>query len=131
MTTDQINVSLFDEVKKLQDENALLEKRIELLRKALVGLIGAETKEELENMEQVMRLVPGIEADKIAAINAIHALLSEPDTQAMPSASSPSSLALMFDGRMRCDLTSIEDRIFENLLDGGNLRIRDGKIFIP
>lgn len=53
------------------------EARIERLRKALAGLIGAETKEELEAMEMVMRSVPGIEADKIAAINAIHALLSE------------------------------------------------------
>jgi hypothetical protein len=53
------------------------EARIERLRKALTGLIGAETKEELEAMEAAMRMMPGIEADKIAGINAIHALLSE------------------------------------------------------
>ncbi len=53
------------------------ESRIERLRKALAGLIGAETKEELEAMEVVMRMMPGIEADKIAGINGIHALLSE------------------------------------------------------
>lgn len=53
------------------------EARIERLRKALSGLIGAETKEELEAMEAAMRMMPGIEADKIAGINAIHALLSE------------------------------------------------------
>lgn len=53
------------------------EARIERLRKALAGLIGAETKEELEAMEAAMRMMPGIEADKIAGINAIHALLSE------------------------------------------------------
>ena len=53
------------------------EARIERLRKALSGLIGAETKEELEAMEMAMRMMPGIEADKIAGINAIHALLSE------------------------------------------------------
>lgn len=53
------------------------EARIERLRKALAGLIGAETKEELEAMETAMRMMPGIEADKIAGINAIHALLSE------------------------------------------------------
>ena len=61
------------------------EARIERLRKALAGLIGAETKEELEAMEMVMRSVPGIEADKIAAINAIHALLSEANDQAVPN----------------------------------------------
>ena len=56
------------------------EARIERLRKALAGLIGAETKEELEAMEAAMRMMPGIEADKIAGINAIHALLSEVNT---------------------------------------------------
>lgn len=45
-----------------------------LLRKALSGLVGAETKEELEKMEATMRLMPAPEADKIAALNAIHAL---------------------------------------------------------
>jgi hypothetical protein len=58
---------------------ALAENRakvIEQLRSALAGLIGAETKEELEAMEAAMRIMPGIEADKIAGISAIHALLS-------------------------------------------------------
>jgi hypothetical protein len=45
------------------------------LRKALSDLVGATTKEELETMELVLRTTPGIEQDKIAAINAIHALL--------------------------------------------------------
>jgi len=45
------------------------------LRKALADLVGASTKEELESMEVTLRLVPGIEQDKIVAINAIHALL--------------------------------------------------------
>jgi len=58
------------------------ESRIERLRKALSELIGAETKEELEAMEAAMRMMPGIEADKIAGINAIHALLSEVNAQA-------------------------------------------------
>lgn len=57
------------------------EERIERLRKALSGLIGAETKEELEAMEVAMRIMPGIEADKIAGINAIHALLAEVTNQ--------------------------------------------------
>ena len=53
------------------------EARIERLRKALAGLIGAETKEELETMEALMRAMPGIDSDKIVSINAIHALLDE------------------------------------------------------
>jgi len=51
------------------------EKHIEKLRKALIGLIGVETTEELKAMEISLRLVPAPEADVIAAINAIHALL--------------------------------------------------------
>ena len=45
------------------------------LRKALADLVGASTKEELEIMEVALRSAPGIEQDKIVAINAIHALL--------------------------------------------------------
>jgi len=45
------------------------------LRKALADLVGASTKEELEAMEVTLRLLPGIERDKIVAINAIHTLL--------------------------------------------------------
>lgn len=45
------------------------------LRKALADLVGASTKEELKQMELAMRSMPGIEQDKIVAINAIHALL--------------------------------------------------------
>lgn len=49
---------------------------IALLRKALAGFIGAETKEELEKMESAMRLMPMPEADKAVSVNAIHALLA-------------------------------------------------------
>jgi hypothetical protein len=53
------------------------EARIEKLRKALVGLVGAETKEELEVMLSTTRVMPGIEEDRVVAINAIQALLDE------------------------------------------------------
>ena len=46
------------------------------LRAALVGLIGVDGKDDLEQMEGVMRLMPGIDEDKIASVNAIHALLA-------------------------------------------------------
>lgn len=56
-------------------ENA--SERIELLRKALAGVIGAETKEELEGMVKVMKIMPTPHADMVVGINAIEALLSE------------------------------------------------------
>ena len=49
---------------------------IALLRAALIGLIGGETKAELEGMELAMRAIPAPEADKAVSINAIHALLA-------------------------------------------------------
>jgi hypothetical protein len=45
------------------------------LRRALIGLIGAETPDELSQMEAAMRLMPAPEADKAVSLNAIHALL--------------------------------------------------------
>lgn len=49
---------------------------ISLLRKALIGLIGAETRKELEPMEAMVRALPAPEQDKAVSINAIHALLA-------------------------------------------------------
>ena len=53
------------------------EEKIKKLREALVELIGAETKEELEAMEAMMRtqILPAPNKDIIKAINAIHTLL--------------------------------------------------------
>jgi len=45
------------------------------LRSALTGLVGAETREELEQMEVVMRMMSAPAEDKAASIDAIHALL--------------------------------------------------------
>ena len=44
------------------------------LRKALVGLVGADTKAELEGMEGAIRLLPMPDEDRMNTINAIHAL---------------------------------------------------------
>lgn len=52
------------------------EKKINKLRTALIGLIGAESPEELDSMEATLRSMPGIDSDKIAAINAIDAIRS-------------------------------------------------------
>lgn len=49
---------------------------IALLRSALVGLIGADTEQELREMEAMMRLLPAPEADKVVSINGIRALLA-------------------------------------------------------
>ena len=51
------------------------EQKIKLLRAALIGLIGAGKNDELEKMELILRSTPGIEQDKITAINAIHAII--------------------------------------------------------
>ena len=46
------------------------------LRAALATLVGVDTKEELEQMEAVIRLSPAPAADKAGIIDAIHALLA-------------------------------------------------------
>jgi len=61
------------------------EEDVALLRNALVGIIGASDKAELERLELAVRVLPAPDADKIAGLNAIHALLatlpnSEPTT---------------------------------------------------
>lgn len=52
------------------------EGKIALLRNALVGLIGASEKTELEQLELGVRLAPVCDQDKAAALNGIHALLA-------------------------------------------------------
>ncbi|WP_231409656.1 hypothetical protein [Ralstonia solanacearum] len=56
-------------LKALQDE-------VFILRAALVGLVGADDKEELEHMEDAMRALPVPEHDKAATVLAIQALLA-------------------------------------------------------
>ncbi len=51
------------------------EETITLLRKALVGLVGSDNKDELNQMEAVLRAAPMPDKDKADTINAIHALL--------------------------------------------------------
>ena len=51
------------------------------LRNALSGLIGASTVQELSIMEANLRFMPGIESDKIAAINAINVLIETADSE--------------------------------------------------
>lgn len=45
------------------------------LRAALIGLIGVESVEELQEMEATLRLMPAPDQDKAAMINAIHVLI--------------------------------------------------------
>lgn len=52
------------------------ESDVAMLRAALVGLIGADSEQELRTMEAAMRLLPAPDADKAVSINAIHALLA-------------------------------------------------------
>lgn len=48
----------------------------DLLRAALVKLVGANSREELEQLEAMMRLMPAPAEDKAASIDAIHALIA-------------------------------------------------------
>ena len=52
------------------------ERKIEVLRTALIGMIGAGTKEELAQMELAIGMLPAPEQDKAVSINAIHALIA-------------------------------------------------------
>jgi hypothetical protein len=56
------------------DLDAIREQR-DLLRSALVGLVGVDGRAELEQMEAMMRLMPAPAEDKAATIDAIHALV--------------------------------------------------------
>ena len=51
------------------------EKKIKKLREALIGLVGASDKNELEGMEMVIRMVDAPSADKVAMVDAIHAII--------------------------------------------------------
>ena len=79
---------------------------IALLRGALAGLVGASDKAELDQMELAMRVIPAPEADKIASLNAIHALLATlPNTteRARAGSASPGSA-----GWRRCEWAESE-----------------------
>lgn len=49
--------------------------KIKKLHGALAGLVGASETKELEQMEAIIRVAPVPDKDKVATINAIHALI--------------------------------------------------------
>lgn len=51
------------------------EMKIKKLHAALAGLVGAESKEELDAMDVTLRAMPIPEADRVVSLNAVHALL--------------------------------------------------------
>jgi polyhydroxyalkanoate synthesis regulator protein len=57
------------------DMQALRDQR-DRLRAALAALVGMDGREDLEQMEAVMRLTPAPLEDRAHAIDAIHALLA-------------------------------------------------------
>ena len=66
--TDHIRRCEKHPMKKLADDNVIL-------RKALVGLIGADARDELEQIEAAIRVLPVPDIDRMNTINAIQALL--------------------------------------------------------
>lgn len=51
------------------------EEKIAKLRRALIGLVGAEDPDKLRQMELMLSTLPVPDSDRLASINAIHALL--------------------------------------------------------
>ena len=54
----------------------LSEIKVEKLRAALIGLVGASEKGELEQMEAMIRVAPIPDQDKVGMLNAIHLLIA-------------------------------------------------------
>jgi chromosome segregation ATPase len=71
--TDQLSAEM-GRAEILQNELAAARAEVTRLRKALVGIVGADTPEELDQMEAVIRMAPAPAEDKAASIDAIHAL---------------------------------------------------------
>jgi len=63
-------------VEEIRQQLAACEAQRDLLRAALVKLVGADGREELGQMEAVMRLLPAPAQDKADTIDAIHALIA-------------------------------------------------------
>lgn len=71
--------TLIEIMQELRVHSATLQTQaatIERLRSALAGLVGADSRSELEQMEAVIRLAPAPDEDKTVSINAIHALIA-------------------------------------------------------
>ena len=51
------------------------EEKINILRTALVGLIGSDDPAQLKEMELALRIMPVPDEDKANTINAIHAII--------------------------------------------------------
>jgi len=61
-------------IEEQEREIARLRAALQSIKRALEGLVGASTREELETIEAGVRVCPGAERDRAAALNAIHAL---------------------------------------------------------
>jgi uncharacterized coiled-coil DUF342 family protein len=72
------------EITQLVREVSAMRQERDQLRAALVKLVGVDGREELEQLEAVMRLMPAPAEDKSATIDAIHALR---DTSEIPKPS--------------------------------------------
>ena len=59
---------------RIRAENAEADR--DRLRAALIGLVGASTRAELEQMEMALRSMPVVASDLTVTIDAIHALLA-------------------------------------------------------
>ena len=83
---DQCNVELLEGIAMARTEEFVdgrresvddVDARLAKAMAALAGLVGSSDRAELEQMESLIRVAPAPDADKVAALNAIHCLLAE------------------------------------------------------
>jgi hypothetical protein len=67
---------LTDRIKGCQKHSMRdMEQKVDLLRSALIGLVGSNDIEELNQMEAAFLVMPASEEEKVNSINAIHAII--------------------------------------------------------
>lgn len=74
----QIMAELLPLLSAAEQERGRLEQENERLRKALIGLVGVSSRDELAQMEMAIRAMPAPVEDKAAMLDAIHALSGDP-----------------------------------------------------
>lgn len=70
------------------ERTSAAKRKVQVLRKALIALVGADTPEDLKQLEATIRMLPVPDSDRAITINAIQALLQTADEPSHVVASS-------------------------------------------
>ena len=73
-TESDVECGLIPQVCVVDELDETLPGKYEKIRSALAGMIGCDTKEELDTMETYIRFADVCESDKVSSLNAIAAL---------------------------------------------------------